>query len=239
MFLKPALGEVKVRGFELPLDLYVILRDELLRPPAETPRAQGTTHLGNARRYTHNKYTGSGSRSPGLKPLFEQERRAVEWFLVPSRLESREGAVGLHLPGVDGVGELELQEAPDFVAVSPLARGDKLLDPAVQVALHEVDAAEVDLLFLALPEGKRAGVFQEAATSETTRMFSLIPSRPSLRQQMPRMMRSIPHPGLRRFVERLDDPRVRERVHLARDQGRLTFLHLLSLLLDEARDALA
>jgi hypothetical protein len=41
-FLKPALGEVKVRGrgFEVPLDLYVILRDELLRPPAETPRAQ-------------------------------------------------------------------------------------------------------------------------------------------------------------------------------------------------------
>jgi hypothetical protein len=36
-FLKPALGEVKVRGFEVPLDLYVILRDELLRPPAETP----------------------------------------------------------------------------------------------------------------------------------------------------------------------------------------------------------
>jgi hypothetical protein len=34
-FLKPALGEVC--GFELPLDLYVILRDELLRPPAETP----------------------------------------------------------------------------------------------------------------------------------------------------------------------------------------------------------
>jgi hypothetical protein len=35
-FLKPALGEVKVRGFEVPHDLYVILRDELLRPPAET-----------------------------------------------------------------------------------------------------------------------------------------------------------------------------------------------------------
>ena len=98
MFLKPALGEVKARGFELPLDLYVILRDELLRPPAETPRAQGTTHLGNARGHTRNKYTGLGSRSPGLKPLFEQERLAVEWFLVPSRVESHEGAVGLQLP---------------------------------------------------------------------------------------------------------------------------------------------
>jgi hypothetical protein len=30
MFLKPALGEVKARGFELPFDLYVILRDKLL-----------------------------------------------------------------------------------------------------------------------------------------------------------------------------------------------------------------
>src|SRR5215211_2581250 len=67
-FLKPALGEVKVRGRELPLDLYIILRDELLRPPAETPRAQGTTHLGNARCHTRNEYTGSGSRSPGLNP---------------------------------------------------------------------------------------------------------------------------------------------------------------------------
>ena len=97
MFLQPALGEVKVRGFELPLDLYVILRDEL-RPPAETPWAQGTTHLGNARCHTRNEYTGSGSPSPGLKPLFEQERLAVEWYLVPSLVESHEGAVGLRLP---------------------------------------------------------------------------------------------------------------------------------------------
>ena len=97
-FPKPALGEVKVRGRELPLDLYMILRDELLRPPAEMPRAQGMTHLGNARCHTRNEYTGSGSRSPGLKPLFEQERLAVEWFFVPSLVESHEGAVGLWLP---------------------------------------------------------------------------------------------------------------------------------------------
>jgi hypothetical protein len=122
-------------GQAVPLDLHVILRDELLRPPAETPRAQGTTHLGNARCHTRDKYTGSGSRSPGLKPLFEQKRLAVEWFLVPSWVESREGAVELQLPGVDGVGELELQEAPDLLAVSRLAQGEKLLDPAVQVAL--------------------------------------------------------------------------------------------------------
>jgi hypothetical protein len=95
-FLKPALGEVC--GLELPLDLYVILRDELLRPPAETRRAQGTTHLENARCHTRNEYTGSGSCSPWLKPLFEQERLAVEWFLVPSLVESHEGAVGLRLP---------------------------------------------------------------------------------------------------------------------------------------------
>jgi hypothetical protein len=184
-------------GQAVPLNLYVILRDELLRPPAQTPRVQGTMHLGNAHCHKRKKYTGSGSRSPGPKPLFEQERLAVEWFLVPSRVESREGAVGLQLPGVDGVGDLELQEAPDFVAASRLAQGEELLDPAVQVVLHEVvGAAEVDLLFLALPEGKRAGGFQEAApTSETTRMFSLIPSSPGLRQQIPRMMRSILTPA--------------------------------------------
>jgi hypothetical protein len=97
--LKPALGEVNVRGFELPLDLYVILRGELLGQPAETLRAaQGTPYLGNARCHTRNEYTGSGSRSPRLKPLFEQEHLAVEWFLVPSLVESHEGAVGLRLP---------------------------------------------------------------------------------------------------------------------------------------------
>jgi hypothetical protein len=162
--LKPALGEVKVRGFELPLDLYMILRDELLRPPAETPCAQGTPHLGNARCHTRNEYTGSGSRSPGLKALFEQWRLAVEWFLVPSAVKSHEGAVGLQLRSVDGVGELDLEEAPDSVVASRLAQREELLDPAVQVALHEVvGAAEADLLFLVLLEGNRTGVLQEAA----------------------------------------------------------------------------
>ena len=115
-FLSPALGEVC--GFELPLDLYMILRDELLRPPAEMPRAQGTMHLGNACCHTRNKYTESGNRSPGLKPLFEHEHLAVEWFLVTSRVESHKGAVRFQLSSVDGVGELELEEAPDFVAAS-------------------------------------------------------------------------------------------------------------------------
>jgi hypothetical protein len=101
-FLEPPLGEVKVRGrgFEVPLGLNVILRDELLRPPAETPRAQGMTHLLNARCHTRNEYTGSGSRWPGPKPLFEQERLAVERFLVPSLVESPEGAVELRLPSI-------------------------------------------------------------------------------------------------------------------------------------------
>jgi hypothetical protein len=76
-------------------------------------------------------------------------------------VESREGAVGFELPGVDGLGELEL-----------------------------------DLLFLAFSEGKRAGVFsRKRPPSETTRMFSLIPSRLGLRQQIPRMMRSILTPA--------------------------------------------
>jgi hypothetical protein len=190
-------SELGEPGQAVPLDLHVILRDELLRPSAETPRAQGTMHLGNARCHTRNKPTGSGSRSPGLKPLFEQERLAVEWFLIPSLVESHEGAVGLQLPSVDGVGELELEEAPDSVAASRLAQGEELLDPAVKVALHEVvGAAEADLLFLALPEGANArACSRKQPTSETTRMFPLIPSRPGLRQQMPRMMRSFLTPA--------------------------------------------
>ena len=240
MFLKPALGEVKVRGFELPLDLYMILRDELLRPPTETPRAQGTMHLGNARCHTRNKYTGSGNRSPGLKPLFEQERLAVEWFLVTSRVESHKGAVGFQLSSVDGVGELELEEAPDFVAASRRAQGEELLDPAVQVALHEVvGAAEVNLLFFVLPEGKRTGVFQEAAHQRDHPDVLADPLEARSDAADAPDDEVFPHPDLRRLVERLDDPGVSERVHLARDPGRLTLLHLLSLLLDEAHDALA
>jgi hypothetical protein len=91
-------------------------------------------------------------------PLFERERLAVEWFLVPSLVESYEGAVGPQLPSVGGVGELEFEEAPDFVAAS---RREVLLDPAVQVALHEVvGAAEADLLFLDLSEHVRVHACQ-------------------------------------------------------------------------------
>ena len=93
------------------------------------------------------------------KPLFERERLAVEWFLVPSPVESYERAIGPQLPSGEGVGELEFEEAPYFVAAS---RREDLLDPAVQVApLHEVvGAAEADLLFLELSEHVRVHACQ-------------------------------------------------------------------------------
>jgi hypothetical protein len=95
----------------------VILRDET--PPTacrDAPRAGNDASW--KRPLPYAQYRGSGSRSPGLKPLFEHERLAVEWFLIPSWVESHEGALGLQLPGVDGVGELELEEAPDLVDAS-------------------------------------------------------------------------------------------------------------------------
>ena len=50
-----------------------------------------------------------------------------------------------------------------------------------------------------------------------TRMFSLIPGTPGRRQQMPRTMQIDRHARLRRPVQRLDDGRVHQRVHLGDD----------------------
>src|SRR3712207_4972504 len=57
------------------------------------------------------QYIASRSRLPGLEPFFEQNRLAVERFLAFLRAQPAEGAVRSELPGVGGVGELELEES--------------------------------------------------------------------------------------------------------------------------------
>jgi hypothetical protein len=90
--------------------------------------------------------------------------------------------------------------------VSRLAQREELLDPAVQVVLHQVGAAEVDRLFLFLPEGERAGVLQEAAyqRDQPDVLADPLEARPEAANAQDDD-EVYPHPSLRRLVERLDE----------------------------------
>ena len=59
---------------------------------------------------------------------------------------------------------------------------------------------------------------------DLTRMFSDSPGTPGRRQQMPRTISSMATPALRRFVERVDDVGIDQRVHLHPDRRRLAVL---------------
>ena len=72
----------------------------------------------------------------------------------------------------------------------------------------------------ALPPGRRrtrGSCSRKRPTMLMTRMFSLTPGTPGRRQQMPRTIRVDRHARLRGAVERLDDRRVHQRVHLGDD----------------------
>src|SRR5918998_543813 len=99
---------------------------------------------------------------PLLKRLFEEQGLAIQRFLALFRAKAGVVAVPVHLPGVRGVGELEVEEAADLLPVVGFAQGEELLDAPVEVALHQVGRTEVDLLVLALPEGVDSRVLQEA-----------------------------------------------------------------------------
>src|SRR5918994_2950270 len=95
-----------------------------------------------------------------LEGLFEEQGLAIQRFLALFRAKAGVVAVPVHLPGVRGVGELDVEEAADLLPVVGFAQGEELLDAPVEVALHQVGAAEVDLLVLALPEGVDSRVLQ-------------------------------------------------------------------------------
>src|SRR5918998_350793 len=180
----------------------------------------------------------SGVTAPGLEALREEDRLAVQRLLSFLGVAALELAVGLERPAVRGVGELEVEEAADLLAVAPLAQGEGGLHAAVEVALHQVSAAEVDRLLVGA-EGEDAGVLQEAAHQgdDADVLAHALDAGPQAADAAHDQVYL--HPGLGGLVEHLDDPRVGERVRLARYPRRLPVSGLLGLLLDAAHDALA
>ena len=105
------------------------------------------------------------------------------------------------------------------------------LDPAVEVAGHEVGRADVVDRAAVGPRRGRTGRCGRARGSGRR---STAPgccrtgrARPGRRQQMPRTMRSICTPGLRRPVEQLDQLGVDQAVHLERQPAVAVGLHLV------------
>src|SRR5918997_5574070 len=178
-------------------------------------------------------------RSFPLEGLFEEQGLAVQRFLALFRAEASVVAVPVHLPGVGSVRELEIEKAADFLPVAGFAQGEELLDAPVEVALHQVGRTEVDLLVLVLTEGVDSRVLQEASHQRDHADVLADPFEAGFEAANPSDHQLYLHPGLRRQVELFDDLRVRKRVHLAGDAGRLPLLGPLRLLAHQLDELLA
>src|ERR671914_200389 len=153
-------------------------------------------------------------------------------------MQAFEGAVGAEFPTVRVIGELEIEQAADSLAVTFLAQREGSLDAPVEVALHQVGASEVHLLVIPFGKGEDTGMLEEASYQRDyadvlAHSFHAGPEAADAAYDQVYL-----HPGLGGFVEELDDLGIRERVGLARDAGGLTALGLLGLLFDKAHDAL-
>src|SRR5215204_1671028 len=78
-------------------------------------------------------------------------------------MQAFEGTVGAELPAVRVVGELEVEQAADLLAVALLAQREGRLDAPVEVTLHQVGASEVHLLVIPVGEGEDTGMLEEAS----------------------------------------------------------------------------
>src|SRR5918997_610438 len=173
-----------------------------------------------------------------LETFFEQNRLAVYLFLPVFRVQAIESAVGAEFPTVRVVGELEVEQAADLLAVALLAQREGRLDAPVEVALHQVGASEVHLLVIPFGKGEDTGMLEEASYQRDyadvlAHSFHAGPEAADAAYDQVYL-----HPGLGGFVEEFYNLRVCERVGLARDAGGLAPLGLLGLLFDKAHDAL-
>ena len=92
---------------------------------------------------------------------------------------------------------------------------DDDLDPVVEVARHQVGAAEQVRLLVAGLEAVEAAVLEEAAEHRAhADVLAQRPATPGRSVQTARTIMSISRARLRRAVELLDDRRVGEVVHL-------------------------
>ena len=121
---------------------------------------------------------------------------------------------------------MQLDELADLVGVGD---ADQRLDAPVEVAVHQVRRADVDLRALErgvrgvveLANAKMRECSRKRPRMERTRMFSLRPGTPGRSAQMPRTTMSIGTPGLGRPVQGVDHGLVDHRVDLDLDPRRL------------------
>ena len=126
------------------------------------------------------------------------------------------------LPGLCVVGEQRVERGGRAAAGRAVLDRRDDLEPVVEVARHQVGAAEEYVVrFAGLEDGRRGCARGSGRATLRTRMFSLSPGTPGRSVQMLRATMSISAPGLRGGVELLDDRLVGERVHLDPDPRRL------------------
>src|SRR5258708_34217821 len=140
-------------------------------------------------------------------------------------------AMGSQLPGENVVGELDLEDLGETGAQLQIGDRHHRLDPAVQVALHDVRGAEVVIRLGAAAETKAARVLEEAADDRThpdplRESWDAGPQRAHAPDDELDLSA-----GLRRRVERVDDVGIDEVVDLDGDAAAR-----LRLALDELGD---
>ena len=141
--------------------------------------------------------------------------------LLALRLVALPGAVGAELPAVRRVGERAVEDRGELATGADVLDRREHLDPPVEVARHQVGAAEVDGGRVARVEPVDAAVLEEAADDrphadrlgEPLDAGAQHADRPCLDVDL--------GPGRRGGVQLLDDRRVDERVELEADPRRL------------------
>src|SRR3954469_22224599 len=129
----------------------------------------------------------------------------------------RPRAVGMQLPAADVRCHGGVEEGLQVLAGRLVADLEQHLDAAVEVAVHEVGAADPPLRLAAVGECHDPGVLQEAAhdRADADVLRQAVDARPqradAADQQLDR------DAGVRRLVQRVDDPLVDQGVHLEPD----------------------
>src|SRR5207302_6804476 len=105
-----------------------------------------------------------GGRLAGSRPRHSELLEHVLGVDPSLARDASPGAVRLELPGLGIVAQLDLKNLRKTILKRGVLDGDHSLDPAVQVARHQVGRAQVVLDAVMFgPEPKDPGVFQEAA----------------------------------------------------------------------------
>src|ERR1035438_4670854 len=174
---------------------------------------------------------------------------AIARHLDEARLRTERRLPRLHLhalvlagcrkePGLGGVGALDLQDLDEPGAEGRVVDGDERLDAAMEVAGHPVGARDVDLVFAAVREVKRARVLEETI-DERAHLDGLADAGHARAQAADAAHEQRDgHARLRRAVEGLADVALDERVHLGDDARGPAGARMLDLASDETEDDL-